>query len=240
MLATEPEREYWGFEPQIEAAAVVRQIISDHEAANPHLVPVALSDRRGAVKIHRNRPADRSASIVPTPAHRYHRSETFGSRRGDHVVAEIGIGTVSVLKMNVEGAELQVLRGLATTIAAHRPSILFEVLPNWLFTTGERLDGTISDYRRERLQHIEVFLTGQGYVLYRLADVEGAVGAFRRIESLDPEQSDRHRLQLPRPARRIVHGDRAGAPRRRTPRRLMIAADPHPPPRRCRSAAHIG
>jgi len=47
-------------------------------------------------------------------------------RRGDDLVSELGLSAVHVIKIDTDGYELNVLRGLEKTIATHRPVIQFE------------------------------------------------------------------------------------------------------------------
>lgn len=47
-------------------------------------------------------------------------------RRGDDLVAELGLATVHLVKIDTDGHEMKVLRGLRNTIEQHRPIIQFE------------------------------------------------------------------------------------------------------------------
>ena len=55
--------------------------------------------------------------------------------RGDRAVEEKGLLPPDIIKLDVEGSEKLVLRGLAETIRRHRPVILGELLSagRWLF-----------------------------------------------------------------------------------------------------------
>ena len=62
----------------------------------------------------------------------------------DSYLAERGVKRVDVMKVDVEGGELNVLRGAAATIATHRPVIVCEVEPRrtrqWGYEAGAILD----------------------------------------------------------------------------------------------------
>ena len=62
-----------------------------------------------------------------------HRSDATNvqTRIGDEALTELGISLISVIKIDVEGAELQVLRGLSGTLRSARPPVIFEVLPKF-------------------------------------------------------------------------------------------------------------
>jgi FkbM family methyltransferase len=81
----------------------------------------------------------------------------------DAVVAEQVQGAVSIIKIDVEGAEQAVLAGAADTLATHRPVLLIEL-----------------EYHRSDVDATVAGLTGLGYVAEVLVD-----GAWRALASYD-------------------------------------------------------
>ena len=76
--------------------------------------------------------------------------------RGDDALASRG-GELGVLKIDAEGAELDVLRGLAETIDRDRPLIICEVLP--IGAPGSEA----AELRRRRAHSVEMTLADAGY-----------------------------------------------------------------------------
>jgi len=80
------------------------------------------------------------------------RVETVRMRPLDKVIAEHELERVDVIKIDVEGAELRVLGGLASTIERWRPKLLIELAPEALAsqnTTPEKLIEWLRDSRYE-------------------------------------------------------------------------------------------
>jgi hypothetical protein len=97
-------------------------------------------------------------------------------RLGDEVIQELGVTAISVLKIDVEGAELDVLRGLANTINRFSPFILCEILPVYDEATE------IGRMRRSRTDGVVSFLQGQGYRFARVSH-DGKTAPLTDIET---------------------------------------------------------
>lgn len=106
-------------------------------------------------------------------------------RRGDELIAELKIPSLSAIKIDVEGAELEVIEGLTDTIRKKMPSIIFEVLNHYLVVTGETLDDRMIRFREGRIETMECLLTGQGYQIYNV--LPGNV--LKRVRKIQPAMS---------------------------------------------------
>jgi FkbM family methyltransferase len=193
LVSVQPDRPYWGFEPQPEAVARLLEFVASKSLHDCEILPVALSDQTGFLRLHRNRSTDPTASVVPDfRPNDYHRTGIFvPTVCGDTALDELGVREVSVLKIDVEGAELEVLRGLRQTCRRERPSIMIEVLPNFLFTTGEKLPPEIVAYRDDRLQQLDSLLGDLGYECYRIRASRSGSGVLRHVARLDAKESSR-------------------------------------------------
>lgn len=76
-------------------------------------------------------------------------------RKGDGVVAEYGINNIGFIKIDVDGYDVPVIRGLAQTIEINRPIIQFEYSKFYIDTRNYLKDAyeffTARDYRVGRL-----------------------------------------------------------------------------------------
>jgi len=86
---------------------------------------------------------------------------------------------IDFIKIDVEGMELEVIKGGMHTIQKHRPIILYETLP------------IFNEYRKDKpFKKIEVLLTKLGYTLYELK-------ANNRLSKLKPGEYPDNTLALP-------------------------------------------
>lgn len=115
-----PSGRVFAFEPVPPNAAALRATLALNELPNVAVVEAAVTDTPGTVTI---RVAGPASSVV--------------GERGDPVVVEAvtidgwaeasGLSAVDVVKLDVEGAELAALRGMASTLRIHRPQLVVEV-----------------------------------------------------------------------------------------------------------------
>jgi FkbM family methyltransferase len=189
ILAIDSGRRYIGFEPQSICVSFVDQFLSLNALnGTHHIVPIGLSDYDGVaeLKYHSQGLTEGTASIAAEhrPAHFYLRSSYIPVFRGDRALQGLEIEQISCIKIDVEGAELEVLKGFVETIRSYSPYIVFEVLNNFLVATNEPLDEELTQYRNARAKEISEFLVAMNYCIYNVRD-----GEFVHTETIRPEVS---------------------------------------------------
>jgi FkbM family methyltransferase len=157
-------RPYIGFEPNPVCYAYTQKLIAENGFEHCTLVPVGLSDAARIVSFHMRSDADVGASTVD--GFRKFRDEPHHVRivpvfTGDEMLERLGNPEAALLKVDVEGAELEVLKGFERTLAA-RPLVLCEILP--LFSE----DGPKGRFRKPRQDALLAFMRHAGYSLYRI------------------------------------------------------------------------
>jgi FkbM family methyltransferase len=82
------------------------------------LAPVGLGSANGELEMSLSSTAGQSSFAI---AHHYLRSVTVALRKGDGILAELGINKIDGLLLDVEGWEMQVLDGLSNTLSNDLP-----------------------------------------------------------------------------------------------------------------------
>lgn len=124
MMECAPQGKFWGFEP---LPHLYKQLRRQYRQANVRLFDTALSDRAGNVDFN---------YVVSNPGYsglqrrRYDRPKEIERTirvQTERLDALLGPEEkVDFMKIDVEGAELQVLQGALQTIRRHQPAIVFE------------------------------------------------------------------------------------------------------------------
>lgn len=188
ILRLAPERPYIGFEPQSSCAYLVGEFFKANQLTHHSVIPVGLSDEDAIceLKFRTHAAADGTASIAAKhrPQSFYVRSTFIPVLRGDRVIQSLGLAEIACIKIDVEGAELEVLRGLKETIKRFTPYVVFEVLNNYLAATGKPLDEETIAYRNERAKEISYLLSELGYRIYNIR-----LGELIPTEVIQPEVS---------------------------------------------------
>jgi FkbM family methyltransferase len=159
----DPEREYIGIEPNPQCLQYTRHLIDANGFQRCTLVPVAISNRSGLLKLLQNSDVDPSATIVegfrePT---RYERSTIVPVLPGDEVMDTLNVGDIAAIKIDVEGGELDVIQGLERTLRRTEPHIFCEVLPVF----DERSE--MGRFRLRRQTTLRAVLGDLGYAIFR-------------------------------------------------------------------------
>jgi FkbM family methyltransferase len=135
------------FEPVPETASRLRSNLARNAtlAANVRVWEVALSDGAGRLRINVAGATNTGASHVAPVAEvedRWRREAGIvrtievECRTGDSIWRELGRPSVGVVKIDVEGHEIHVLRGMREMLAAGRPIVLTEVRDRLLRGAG--------------------------------------------------------------------------------------------------------
>jgi FkbM family methyltransferase len=159
----DPHRDYIGFEPNPQCLQYTQHLIQVNEYTRCTLVPVAISNRTGLLKLLQNSEVDPSATIVEgfREPERYEHATLVPVFRGDEVLADLGVGEIAAIKIDVEGGEFDVVQGLERTIRRASPCVFCEVLPVF----DERTD--MGQFRLRRQTLLRDWLGDHGYTIFR-------------------------------------------------------------------------
>ena len=184
LLATGERRRYIGFEPQIACCFYVDQFIRHNGIADAHVIPVALGEEPGVLELFAdNDDVDESASFDGTgfrATMSVTRKVLVPVLRGDTALADLRLDKIAVLKIDVEGAELEVLRGLPDTLRLWKPPVMFEVLPNFFGAEKKPIEARLAAEHNQRAEAIFDFFATHGYSIHQVdkAGRWSPIGAF--------------------------------------------------------------
>ena len=115
------------FEPIKEVYSLLVNNVSANRLDNITCINEALSDQAGERVFFINRQGNLGASSFEQHRDSVHAERVMMKMRvGDDMVAKLGIDKIDLIKIDVEGHELAVLKGLARSIARHKPFIVME------------------------------------------------------------------------------------------------------------------
>ena len=170
-----PSIHYVGFEPNPVCVYYVNELIAANRFTNTEIIPVGIGDRSSVLKLklYNNSDVDSSASIVE------------GFREESSVTKIINVPFfkysdlstdkefhIGIIKIDVEGAELEVIRGFKCKIELDRPIILVEILPVY---NRENL------LRISRQENIQKILNELDYKILRVIKMDNRFNKVQEI-----------------------------------------------------------
>jgi FkbM family methyltransferase len=160
------------FEPNPELQKILEEMLNHNQVSNVCLHPVALGAEQGSLELRIPRVNAGAASLVRNK----HLSDCdvieVPVRPLSEIVAEEGIKSIRLIKIDVEGFEAEVFQGGQEVLESIRPEAI-------LFELNERLDGSIRD------QPVIKILRDFGYKFFCLPRC-----LFRmHLECFDPDSS---------------------------------------------------
>ena len=122
---------YIGFEPNPSCLFYLQRLISKNNWSSTIIVPVGLSDEDHLLRLYGSNDTDPESTIIKElrPTVKY-TSKLVPAFKFESIKRDISNEKVAVIKIDVEGAELEALNSLSSLIKSDRPIIILEVLPN--------------------------------------------------------------------------------------------------------------
>lgn len=120
---------YYGIDSNPGCIFYTKELIRLNQFKQAKLFTTALSDSNSIVDFYTNTHDDRMGSLLKNH-HQYKSEFSFSTltMTGDSLINMLKIKQISAIKIDVEGAELMVLKGMKKTIEQYRPYLYVEIL----------------------------------------------------------------------------------------------------------------
>lgn len=119
-----PNVDYYGFEPNPSCVFYTSEMISMNGFVNTMVLPFGLGEVEEVKVLYSNHRDDASSSLNSRDSNI---KKHVYIRNGDSFIESQKLKNVSLIKIDTEGFEFQVLKGLSKTIAKDRPVIFCEI-----------------------------------------------------------------------------------------------------------------
>lgn len=179
LKAIDPDIDYVGFEPNPNCVIYLDKLIQANNFRNTKIIPVAISDKTAltALTLNNFSEIDDSATIIKGFRQLSHGSRTLQIPAFTYSDIENNIpNKIGLLKIDVEGAELEVLGGFIQRVKKDRSLILIEILPAYKKENQERIN---------RQNKICKLLKTNGYLIYRLLKNNGDVYGLHKMNQFE-------------------------------------------------------
>lgn len=159
---------YVGFEPNPRCVYYSNILIDVNRFEHCELIPVGLYDQDTvlALSLFSENSADASASVIPNfrANSKVYKKIYVPVFRFESMSEALDIGNLAIVKIDVEGAELEVLESLKSSISLCRPILLMEILPCY---------SEENDFRVSRQKRIEEIIDQIDYHIIRVKKRDG-------------------------------------------------------------------
>lgn len=172
------EIEYLGFEPNPNCVFYVNELINANNYKNTIVFPFGISNRNAVyqLSLYSDDNTDSRASLIENfrPNHPVTNKEYVPCFNIESYWDELKLPKIGVLKIDVEGAEKEVLESFLNRIIIDKPIILVEILPVYSEENKFRLD---------RQEAIEALIKKINYHIFRIHISK--MGDFLHLEEIE-------------------------------------------------------
>lgn len=164
---------YIGFEPNPSCQLYTQELIRLNSFKNAKVIPIALAENDDITQFYASKIGDETGSLIAE--HHEGRSMAYSFdvlvMRGDDLIHKLSLDEISVIKIDVEEAEIFVMRGLVDTLKKYRPYVYSEILD---------VNG-IADRIQRKNEMCELFTNMD----YRILGVDKTSMSLTLIENID-------------------------------------------------------
>ncbi|WP_317897500.1 FkbM family methyltransferase [Aurantibacillus circumpalustris] len=153
---------YYGFEPNPSCVFYLHNLMEVNGMLNTHILPIGLSSENSLGRFYLKNEVDSAGTIVKDLRPDYYETEkiSYVPLFTFETVGLNEIKPISLIKIDVEGAELEVITGLINTIKKHQPLIICEVLDCHSESSIQAM--------QERATKLFALIQTCGYTVYRI------------------------------------------------------------------------
>jgi len=180
-----PTIKYYGFEPNPICVFYLNELIAKNKFETVSLFPVGISNKTEVRELHffYDSDTDAAASMISDfrPWQQVLKKMYIPCYTISDLKNFVDLSKIGIIKIDVEGAELEVLNGVSKAIDEARPFIIAEILPVYKVENKDRF---------ERQHKIGEFLTNRKYKIFRvLANPGGELQKFQFLRQFDIHSS---------------------------------------------------
>ena len=178
MHSVDANREYFGFEPNPICNYYCQKLIELNDLTNYHVFPVGLYDKAEMLTLYLDMDIASGASVLKdfrVNMNRYKKQINVPVFKGDQILGKLP-KKIGVLKADVEGAELEVIKGTFKIIERDLPFLIMEILPVY------DLQNTNGQYRKKRQDELLSILSDLEYSIFRINTDNGSLIKLNDIE----------------------------------------------------------
>jgi FkbM family methyltransferase len=179
-LAVQHQCQYIGFEPNLRCMNQLQKILHHNQLDNCTIVPIGLSNSNNILTLYLNYglPIDSAATTIDNlrPGRNFE-THFIPCYCFDDIRETLGIQAISLVKIDVEGAELAVLEGMRNSLIEFKPLVICEVL----YADSQ---ANLEDYS-QHIKELMALLIDIKYSVFRICKVNdaGNVEKIARISS---------------------------------------------------------
>jgi FkbM family methyltransferase len=153
---------YWGFEPNSACVFYLNTLIDINNIKNANIIPLGLSSHNSVAKFYLKGDVDSAATTVNELRPDFYevQNATYVPLFSFDSLELAEINNISLIKIDVEGAELEVLLGLTETIRKYQPRIICEILDYHADSSKQVM--------QERADKLFTHVSSLNYDIYRL------------------------------------------------------------------------